>query len=279
MRRLPLLLLLAVVALAALVPVDAKPHGIVGATGGCTPCHGTQPDLTVTPLIGGLPSEYAPGATYTLTLRVEGGPPINTEGLRQGGHAGGFDLFVTDGFLRAPAGSDDVMISVKGGTYHDPTAGHVNVPFPPSTWGEATFQHPTQAAPMAGANKRVWDVEWKAPPQGTGPVTFQLAAMAVNGDHRNTTDDRWNTASFTVAEGEPLPFLEQYGKLLGFAVAAVLGTGGVVAWKKGWIGSRAAPVEAKKTEEKAPFMRCPECNASLREDRIVDHMLRVHENK
>lgn len=60
-----------------------------------------------------------------------------------------------------------------------------------------------------------WNLIWTAPPAGTGPVTFYLAANIVNGDGAASLEDAWNTLGadplqplITIPEGErpaPLP--------------------------------------------------------------------------
>ncbi len=88
-----LLLVLGVLALAsglaALPGSEGFQDGISGhAVSGCT-CHGSSPTTGVVPAIAGLPSAYDPGAAYTLTVSVSGGPA----------KGGGFDLLVDGGTL------------------------------------------------------------------------------------------------------------------------------------------------------------------------------------
>ena len=59
-----------------------------------------------------------------------------------------------------------------------------------------------------------WNFTWTAPPEGTGPVTFHVAANVVNGDGTNGTQDLWNKLDgdlvqppIVVPEGEIAPVL------------------------------------------------------------------------
>lgn len=122
-------------------------------------CHGLSADPTVTVDITGLPAEYNPGETYQLTVTVTGGPATTK---------GGFNLEVTAGTL-SPVDS-----SVQTNAFQN----------------QSTHTHP---------NQRSWDVDWTAPAQGTGPVTFWAAGNAVNGNG-NAGGDGWNLFSTVVPE-------------------------------------------------------------------------------
>lgn len=264
-RRLLPILAIGALAFAATVPTDANPHGITGfAQTGCT-CHAPAPDPAVHALLQGLPANYTPGKTYRLEVAVEGGPPVD---LAQGGHAGGFDLRADRGALRVPRGSQDVLKSEKGATWHDMTAGgHGEIPFDPATWGELTFTH-------AGANSRAWTVEWRAPREGSGPATFDLAVLAANGDHLNSTADRWNRTSILVAEGAPAPA----GTFPAWAawsvpVAAVAAAGAWIGWRR--LGAR-RPAAGNVEEHPDGFVPCPTCGASVRRRHLAAHAARAH---
>jgi len=55
----------------------------------------------------------------------------------------------------------------------------------------------------SNSNSRTWGVDWMAPPQGTGTVTFTLAALLADGNGQKTNDD-WGTLSIDIPE-ENLP--------------------------------------------------------------------------
>ncbi len=248
-------------------PGAANPHGIVGVTEtGCT-CHAAAPSPDVRPLLSGLPNPYAPGRTYTLTVSVEGGPPVD---LDRGGHAGGFDLRVSAGTLRIPAGSETVLKSEEGASLHDMTGGgHGNVPFAEETWGELTFTH-------LGANDRQWDADWRAPAPGAGNVSFQLAVLSANGDHANSDLDAWNRTVFVTGEDPPVPGggANLWWWALGLT-AALSGGGYLVARRRGQSG--AAGRRSSKAHLASPMTRCPDCGVDVRTAHLSSHRTKVHQ--
>jgi hypothetical protein len=50
-----------------------------------------------------------------------------------------------------------------------------------------------------------WLVEWTPPPQGSGDVTFYLAAVAADGSQSAGATDTTYTATYTVTEQAPSP--------------------------------------------------------------------------
>jgi hypothetical protein len=122
-------------------------------------CHSLTADPTVSVNITGLPAEYTPDLAYPLIVTVSGGPPTTT---------GGFNLEVSAGTLD----TSDINVQTNGGRNQ---ATHTN------------------------RNQRTWGVEWTAPSQGTGDVTFWVAGNAVNGDTTNSGDG-WNLNSTVVPE-------------------------------------------------------------------------------
>ncbi|MFA5862504.1 MAG: choice-of-anchor V domain-containing protein [Candidatus Thermoplasmatota archaeon] len=230
-----------IVVVLTLAPLaDANPHGIVGyAQQGCI-CHGASPTTSVRPILTGVPQEYRPGETYTLTVAMDGGPPVDID---HGGHAGGFGLKATGGDLEIPraiAGEDVIIKSEKGGTWHDMTVGgHGMTPFDAWTYGELSFGH-------VGANQRTWEMKWSPPDTGAGEVTFYLAVLSANGDHLNSTADQWGTMTLATQEGAPLPLLEQYsGTITVLTVSLVV----FAAASGGYVYAR------KKREAKLPTRR------------------------
>ncbi len=261
---------LAVAAIAigvAVLPADvrANPHGIVGyATLGAI-CHAANASADVRVLVEGLPDAWRAGATYRLVVGVVGGPSAD---LTRGGHAGGFDMRASAGELRPPAGSSSVMRSVRGGTYHDMTAGgHGETPFPEATWGEVTFTH-------KGANARRWEVDFEAPDAGAGDVRLEVAGLAANGDHSASTADAWAIAAYVVPEGEPLPFIERYGALL-----AWIGGGATVVSLATWgalrLGGPRQPAR-RPTAKGGRIVSCPTCGTDVREANLREHERRAH---
>lgn len=130
--------------------------GRAGAT--CVACHTPVPFPLNPPaaaaILEGLPEAWDPGATYRLTVRVEGGPPAMPAPQPQGG----FDLDVSAGTLAVPAEFEGLL--------RTPHA------------QEATYL-------PAGTLMRTWQVDWTAPSLAVepAPVTLWLAVLAANGNH------------------------------------------------------------------------------------------------
>ena len=164
-------LVLALAALSVFVPPGVEPQsaGIVGQTRtGCT-CHNASEDLSVLPVIKGLPGFYDPGRDYVLNVSFEGGPAGGA-----GGATAGFDLIATAGVLRVDEGSALARID-------------------PST-GEATHT-------LEGNGVTWWRVTWQAPGEDTGTVTFTLVVNTVNGDTVQGPGDSWGREEITAEEG------------------------------------------------------------------------------
>jgi hypothetical protein len=161
------LMIIALILCIGLIEVAARPNGITNvSTSGCT-CHNPTPAAEVTVTLTGYPTEYDPDTKYTLTITITGGPAPT--GVNQGG----FNLKVSAGTLAVPTGANDIQI----------------------IGGEATHT-------SAGNDQRSWDIEWTAPGEGTGDVTFTFAGNSVNGDGTNS-GDKWNKGSSTIPEKVP----------------------------------------------------------------------------
>ena len=208
-RRTVVLAIIALVALAAVVPLPAAPHsaGMVGQTrGGCV-CHNQTESFSVTPSIDGLPGSWKPGEEYLLNLTYEGGP------ARGPGERAGFDLLASAGELVAGKGSANVRV--------DPGS------------GEATHT-------KEGSNISSWDVIWRAPSEGTGEVTFTLVVNAVNGDGVQGPGDQWGRLEKEVAEGDPggLGKASTFWIVVGIAAALAIAA-------LAWYATRGPRVEAR----------------------------------
>ncbi len=164
-------LVFSLAAISVFIPPGAEPQstGIVGQTrSGCT-CHNASEDLSVVPVIKGLPGFYDPGKEYVLNVSFEGGPAGGVGSARAG-----FDLIVTSGVLRVDVGSGLARVD-------------------PST-GEATHT-------LEGNGVTWWRVTWQAPGEDTGTVTFTLVVNTVNGDAIQGPGDAWGRMEFSVEEG------------------------------------------------------------------------------
>lgn len=198
---------------------------------GCT-CHGgALPSNTTTQLvIDGLPSAYAPGQSYDLTVWVLGaaiplpgpGHPATYQNLH------GFNLQVSAGILAARPGDGTVKTLAKtecqlveqsrgcdpattcgvaGDAYcRTPADCFYRYCSPPGANGcrlcstalvdvQATHTKSTEALPGAytdGNSVANWVLVWTAPNPGVGAVTFYLAGNAVNGNQFNDPGDLWS---------------------------------------------------------------------------------------
>lgn len=167
--------ILSVAALLATSSAEAydfgPPDGYAGnpfANQDCSVCHYSYPPNTgdgALQLIG-LPAEFVPGQTYTLTVEIQD----------SGQKHWGFELCVVDD-------SDPGNPYVDGGilTVTDPL--HTDL----SIDGEGTLDYLKQTrdgAYFGVANGPVtWTFDWTAPGAGTEPsVTFYVAGNAANGD-------------------------------------------------------------------------------------------------
>ncbi|MCA1811801.1 MAG: hypothetical protein LC623_07320 [Halobacteriales archaeon] len=122
----------------------------------CTACHSphspTHNDAEA--VLEGLPVAWRPGETYTLTIRVTGGPPAMPAPQPQGG----FDL-ASDGGAFAVREEDAGKLRAVGPL-------------------EVTYR-------PAGTLQREWQVLWTAPTLAQRPaqVGVWLAVLAANGNH------------------------------------------------------------------------------------------------
>jgi hypothetical protein len=161
--------------------------GRAGAT--CIACHTEAPfplnPPPATAVLEGLPAAWDAGATYRLTIRVEGGPPALPAPAPQGG----FDIAFSHGLVGIPTGFEDL----------------IRAPNPQ----EVTY-HP------AGTLMREWQMDWTAPDLAGKPGTVQvwLAVVSANGNHviaTNTSDggERFDASAHLTALVPPSSAAEQ----------------------------------------------------------------------
>lgn len=122
----------------------------------------------------GLPSRWISDHTYSLTIRVEGGPPPMPSPRPQGG----FEL------------------ASSGGTFAPGPGMETFLRFPQPNVITYTPE---------GTRMRTWQVDWTAPTleANPAPVTFWVATVAANGNHftsgdQGATGDAVATTSITV---------------------------------------------------------------------------------
>ncbi|MBJ24396.1 MAG: hypothetical protein CMB64_06980 [Euryarchaeota archaeon] len=139
------------------------------AKDGCT-CHGSDPSNSVTVIVDEVPFAYVANEKYSLRLEVIGGPDKGT------GNTGGFSMEVNYGSLGPAEGYEDLV----------------------QNWEDniSTLTHTEEGARV---DDRAWLIEWTAPEENTGKVTFWLALNSVNGADQNL-GDMWNRLTFHIPE-------------------------------------------------------------------------------
>ena len=154
--------LFAILCLAMASPMtNAYSGGIYGQGTGCGGGYcHGSGTQTATLSMSGQPTAYAAGTTYTLTVSVTGGASSTN---------GGFALDIDKGSLSSPG------TGVKINTAAD-SATHTNY------------------------NYRSWSVDWTAPSTGSGVVSIDVAANAVDGTGTKS-NDVWDTTTYQISEG------------------------------------------------------------------------------
>lgn len=157
---------------------SGPPQGYAGDPPGnnnCTFCHNSFPvnsgdgTQTITEL-----TEYIPGETYTLEISISD----------PGQSRWGFQLTAKDGDNQFAG----ILENVDGNA--QPNGNYIN--------------HTSQGTQL-GEDMGTWTVEWWAPDEGVGDVTFYLANNAANGNF-NDQGDYIYTTSVTVPEGGGDPY-------------------------------------------------------------------------
>ena len=137
------------------------------AKSGCL-CHNAVADNSVQIVLDDVPYGWVAGETYVMTLQIIGGPPAT------GTYTAGFAMRATAGTL-----SGDNIQNWEGDVLS-------------LTHTEAT----------ADEGDRAWTIEWQAPDEGTGQVSFWITGNSVNGDQINGPEDEWNQLQFVLQEGD-----------------------------------------------------------------------------
>ena len=154
--------LFAILCLAMAAPMsNAYSGGIYGQVTGCGGGYcHGGSTLTATVSLSGQPSTYTAGSTYTLSISVTGGPSSSN---------GGFALDVDKGSLSSPGTGVKVNTAANSATH-------------------------------SNDNYRSWSLDWTAPSTGSGVVSIDVAANAVDGNGAYT-NDVWDTATYQISEG------------------------------------------------------------------------------
>jgi hypothetical protein len=98
-------------------------------------------------------------------------------------YSGGQTYALTVEVTGDPLGTDGGFdITVDVGTFSNPGS-------------NAKLENPQEVV-HSDANARTWTVDWTAPPEGSGTVSFSAAALTANGDG-GSNGDKWTLASYT----------------------------------------------------------------------------------
>lgn len=148
----------------------------------------------------GLPEAYTPGQSYTVTVSL----------AQQGQSQWGFQLTAKIGNNR---GGELSLIDRQTTQF----ASSSTAPRP--QYVEHTFQGTMAGTPDGPVT---WQVQWQAPPTGSGPVTFYVAGNAANGNFTSLGDYIYTT-SVTVPEAAlpPPPPPVLFGDANGDATVSV----------------------------------------------------------
>ena len=129
------------------------------------------------------PSDYVPGAVYTLMVQV----------AMPGQQRWGFEATAlkTDG-----KGAGDLIVTNAANTRLKVDAAR-----------SRTYIEQTRPGTMAGQKDvgPVFRFDWKAPDAGSGPVTFYAAGNAANGDGATSGDFIFTTSAFPGRAAYPRP--------------------------------------------------------------------------
>src|SRR5436853_4919623 len=137
--------------------------------GVCTDCHTghvVNPDTLGSVVIGGVPTSYMPGQTYTLTVTVQ----------RTGQLRWGFELTALKSSDATAAGSLTITNTI---TRLQSLTNRSNVEQTTINGDDGTF------ADQPGGS---WDFSWTAPAAGAGSVIFYAAGNAADGSGSSTGD-------------------------------------------------------------------------------------------
>lgn len=157
----------------------------------CTSCHGGQASSSNTLILSNIPSNgYIPNTNYLITVNAQH-PTFNRFGF---------------------------MLTAQNHTTSNPT--HTG------TWTLLNNQsqlrlnnryvsHTSQGT-QGSNNARIWEVQWTAPPAGTGPVAFYASVNAVNNNGTTSGDQTIlgsliaNEATVSVYEHDSINRLQVY---------------------------------------------------------------------
>jgi hypothetical protein len=172
---------------AALAHSAGPSPGYTGAPGEftCRQCHSTNPlnDGVGTLTIEGVPTNYSPGASYTITVRLQ-----HPDRRRWG-----FQLTALTGALD------------PGGSFTITDATHTQIK---TDEGRSYVEHRTAGTYAGTANGASWSVRWTAPAVDSGPIDFYACGNAANNNGASTGDNIYSTFVTSIPEVVVVPFVD-----------------------------------------------------------------------
>jgi hypothetical protein len=163
-----ILFVTAAVAYAKITGPDAGYTNAPGDLGNCTSCHDTFHEPNVGPgsvRMNGVPSVYAPGQEYTVSITVQQG----------GRQRFGFQLTALD-----QNGNRAGTLATLGGD--------MQLNGETGFGGRQYIEHTEPGTFPNGVASRTWQFRWVAPSSDIGTVRFWFAGNAANGDGTNQND-------------------------------------------------------------------------------------------
>ncbi len=161
--------------------------GYTGAPGEftCRQCHSSFPlnDGVGMVTIEGVPAEYEPGASYTITVHLS-----HPDRRRWG-----FQLTALTGALD-PAGSFTITDTAHTQVKTDD--------------GKSYVSHRTAGTYAGTANGASWSFRWNAPASDVGPIDFYVCGNAANNNDQQTGDNIYSTFATAVPRVIVVPFTD-----------------------------------------------------------------------
>jgi len=168
-------------AAAALARSTGAPAGVTGAPPGanCTICH----EGVANSGSGSVKIEFAGGGTYTPGATYK----VHVTVADPGAQRWGFELTARMGANKA----------AQAGSFSVDNA--ATTQFSPGSGPGEYVTHTSAGTSLGTSGSNTWEVNWTAPPAGSGTVTFYAAGNAANGNFNNLGDQIYTT-SLTATE-------------------------------------------------------------------------------
>jgi hypothetical protein len=160
--------------------------GAEAAEGLCVQCHNSfplNPDSIGSIAVEGVPPNYQPGHSYTLTVRVSHtdaaalrwGFQMTAVAMKDGAGAGEF--------IATDAATTQVLAAMSG--------------------SRSYIEHAYNGTAIGQAGGNAWTFEWKAPATDVGRIGFFAAGNVANADGSNQGDRVYSHSPLPIAETQP----------------------------------------------------------------------------